>query len=248
MKYRLSLPVRQGTSARRSQGRQAGRQASKQAGWQGAVELAGEARGTGRREGVQEGGRERRWVVRERGRWYEHCIGELTVLPPRARSLALYTNPTPPLNYHRPPPPLRPSRSALSLSLSLSFSILSSLPLFLPSRLPPYPSFTATPSNPLPSFQLHPSLSLYYMYARMYICTSFCLAPFTPRPLPTALARRLTTLTPLTTTFVFACPAHVPDRLPSNPLSGTGVYSRGVRSRYCPDRGMQRLEDARIHT
>lgn len=106
--------------------------------------------------------------------------------PSRAPSC---TNPTP-LNYHRPPP-LRPSRSALSLSPPHP------LPLFLPSRLPPLPSLTATPSNPLPSFQLHPSLSLYYMYARMYICTSFCLAPLAPRPSPTAPARRLTTLTPL---------------------------------------------------
>lgn len=96
--------------------------------------------------------------------------------PSRAPSC---TNPTP-LNYHRPPP-LRPSRSALSLSAPHP------LPLFLPSRLPPFPSLTATPSNPLPSFQLHPSLSLYYMYARMYICTSFCLASLAPRPSPAVL-------------------------------------------------------------
>lgn len=158
---------------------------------------------------------------------------------PPSRALPC-TNPTP-LNHYRPLPPPRPSRSALSLTPSSSLF----LSLFLPSRLPPFSFLTATPSNPLPSFQLHPSLSLYYMYARMYICTSFCLTLLAPRPpsSPPSYDSH-----PATTTFVFACPAHVPDRLPSNPLSGTDVYSRGVKSRYCPDRGMQRLEDARIHT
>lgn len=159
--------------------------------------------------------------------------------PSRAPSCA---NPTP-LNYHRPPP-LRPSHSALSLSLSASS--FPSVPSFSSSSLPlPYrDSLESLAIFPTPSL----SVSLLYVRAHVYLHVFLSCAPR-----PSSLARRSGPPPsydshPATTTFVFACPAHVPDRLPSNPLSGTGVYSRGVRSRYCPDRGMQRLEDARIHT
>lgn len=160
--------------------------------------------------------------------------------PSRAPSC---TNPTP-LNYHRPPPP---SRSALSLSLSLSISTSSS---------PSVPSFSSS-SFPLPyrdsleSLAIFPtpSLSVSLLYVRAHVYLHVFLSRVSR---PSSFAHRSGSPSydshPATTTFVFACPAHVPDRLPSNPLSGTGVYSRGVRSRYCPDRGMQRLEDARIHT
>lgn len=109
---------------------------------------------------------------------------------PPSRALSC-PQPNPP----QPPPASVSSSSFLfrAFSLALVFSFCSFLLVFRLSF-----SLTATTSNPLPSFQLHPSLSLYYMYARMYICTSFCLAPLVPPPSPAhPPARRLTTLTPL---------------------------------------------------
>lgn len=158
---------------------------------------------------------------------------------PPSRALSCSTTPTP-RNHHRPPSTTSFSFCAFSLSRLRCFS--PSVPSFSSSS-----SLTATPSNPLPSFQLHPSLSLYYMYARMYICTSFCLASLAPRSRPQA--RRLTTLTPLRP------PSYSPAQHTSQIGSRATLYpvpvctaaGRGA-ARYCPDRGMQRLEDARIHT
>lgn len=142
-------------------------------------------------------------------------------------------------------PPASTSSSFSFCAFSLSTSSSPSVPSFSSSSSPlPYrDSLESLAIFPTPSL----SVSLLYVRAHVYLHVFLSRASR-----PSSLAHRSGPPSydshPATTTFVFACPAHVPDRLPSNPLSGTGVYSRGVRSRYCPDRGMQRLEDARIHT
>lgn len=146
---------------------------------------------------------------------------------PPSRALSCSTTPTL-RNYHRPPSTTSfSSFSFCAFSLSRPCRFSPSVPSFSSSSSPfPYrDSLESLAIFPTPSL----SVSLLYVRAHVYLHVFLSRAP---RPSLPPSSPPSYDSHPATTTFVFACPAHVPDRLPSNPLSGTGVYSRGVRG--CP--------------